>query len=142
MIFQTLLIRSNFTKYFGVYWKYSVAVINKVNISFVSMHEMQTEKFHYCQWLPSNFQIELLPLLQCVKTCSFFTFRSLGVPPGRGSCPLIGPLSFDLIYTDYHGLQQMKQHMGLSFRQHRSVWAAVPKTELPFCLLNVWLSRD
>uniref|UniRef100_A0A8C1UWW7 alpha-1,6-mannosyl-glycoprotein 6-beta-N-acetylglucosaminyltransferase n=1 Tax=Cyprinus carpio TaxID=7962 RepID=A0A8C1UWW7_CYPCA len=44
---------------------------------------------------------------------------SLGVPPGRGSCPLIGPLPFDLIYTDYHGLQQMKQHMGLSFRQHR-----------------------
>ncbi|XP_016312538.1 alpha-1,6-mannosylglycoprotein 6-beta-N-acetylglucosaminyltransferase B-like [Sinocyclocheilus anshuiensis] len=44
---------------------------------------------------------------------------SLGVPPGRGSCPLTGPLPFDLIYTDYHGLQQMKQHMGLSFRQHR-----------------------
>uniref|UniRef100_A0A672P342 alpha-1,6-mannosyl-glycoprotein 6-beta-N-acetylglucosaminyltransferase n=1 Tax=Sinocyclocheilus grahami TaxID=75366 RepID=A0A672P342_SINGR len=42
---------------------------------------------------------------------------SLGVPPGRGSCPLTGPLPFDLIYTDYHGLQQMKQHMGLSFRQ-------------------------
>nr|XP_055039811.1 alpha-1,6-mannosylglycoprotein 6-beta-N-acetylglucosaminyltransferase B isoform X3 [Misgurnus anguillicaudatus] len=44
---------------------------------------------------------------------------ALGVPPGRGSCPLIGPLPFDLIYTDYHGLQQMKQHMGLSFKQHR-----------------------
>ncbi|XP_058622250.1 alpha-1,6-mannosylglycoprotein 6-beta-N-acetylglucosaminyltransferase B-like isoform X2 [Onychostoma macrolepis] len=44
---------------------------------------------------------------------------SLGVPPGRGSCPLTGPLPFDLIYTDYHGLQQMKQHMGLSFRLHR-----------------------
>uniref|UniRef100_A0A673G8B1 alpha-1,6-mannosyl-glycoprotein 6-beta-N-acetylglucosaminyltransferase n=1 Tax=Sinocyclocheilus rhinocerous TaxID=307959 RepID=A0A673G8B1_9TELE len=42
---------------------------------------------------------------------------SLGIPPGRGSCPLTGPLPFDLIYTDYHGLQQMKQHMGLSFRQ-------------------------
>lgn len=47
--------------------------------------------------------------------------RSLGVPPGRGSCPLTGPLPFDLIYTDYHGLQQMKQHMGLSLRKHRSV---------------------
>ncbi|GLD52565.1 alpha-1,6-mannosylglycoprotein 6-beta-N-acetylglucosaminyltransferase B-like isoform X1, partial [Lates japonicus] len=42
----------------------------------------------------------------------------LGVPPGRGSCPLTGPLPFDLIYTDYHGLQQMKQHMGLSLRKH------------------------
>ncbi|XP_069809979.1 alpha-1,6-mannosylglycoprotein 6-beta-N-acetylglucosaminyltransferase B isoform X1 [Dendropsophus ebraccatus] len=43
----------------------------------------------------------------------------LGVPPGRGNCPLTEPLSFDLIYTDYHGMQQMKQHMGLSFRKYR-----------------------
>uniref|UniRef100_A0A672F3Y6 alpha-1,6-mannosyl-glycoprotein 6-beta-N-acetylglucosaminyltransferase n=1 Tax=Salarias fasciatus TaxID=181472 RepID=A0A672F3Y6_SALFA len=43
----------------------------------------------------------------------------LGVPPGRGSCPLTGPLPFDLIYTDYHGLQQMKHHMGLSLRKHK-----------------------
>ncbi|XP_049716489.1 alpha-1,6-mannosylglycoprotein 6-beta-N-acetylglucosaminyltransferase B isoform X1 [Elephas maximus indicus] len=44
---------------------------------------------------------------------------NLGVPPGRGNCPLTVPLPFDLIYTDYHGLQQMKQHMGLSFRKYR-----------------------
>uniref|UniRef100_A0AAQ4PPK5 alpha-1,6-mannosyl-glycoprotein 6-beta-N-acetylglucosaminyltransferase n=1 Tax=Gasterosteus aculeatus aculeatus TaxID=481459 RepID=A0AAQ4PPK5_GASAC len=43
----------------------------------------------------------------------------LGVPPGRGNCPLTGPLPFDLIYTDYHGLQQMKHHMGLSLRKHK-----------------------
>ncbi|XP_068119772.1 alpha-1,6-mannosylglycoprotein 6-beta-N-acetylglucosaminyltransferase B isoform X4 [Hyperolius riggenbachi] len=43
----------------------------------------------------------------------------LGVPPGRGNCPLIEPLHFHLIYTDYHGMQQMKQHMGLSFRKYR-----------------------
>ncbi|KAM4032111.1 alpha-1,6-mannosylglycoprotein 6-beta-N-acetylglucosaminyltransferase B [Anomaloglossus baeobatrachus] len=43
----------------------------------------------------------------------------LGVPPGRGNCPLTEPLSFDLIYTDYHGMQQMKQYMGLSFRKYR-----------------------
>ncbi|KAM5135777.1 alpha-1,6-mannosylglycoprotein 6-beta-N-acetylglucosaminyltransferase B isoform 2-T2 [Mantella aurantiaca] len=43
----------------------------------------------------------------------------LGVPPGRGNCPLTEPLHFDLIYTDYHGMQQMKQHMGLSFRKYR-----------------------
>ncbi|KAI2585280.1 alpha-1,6-mannosylglycoprotein 6-beta-N-acetylglucosaminyltransferase B [Homo sapiens] len=44
---------------------------------------------------------------------------NLGVPPGRGSCPLTMPLPFDLIYTDYHGLQQMKRHMGLSFKKYR-----------------------
>uniref|UniRef100_A0A8D0GTB3 alpha-1,6-mannosyl-glycoprotein 6-beta-N-acetylglucosaminyltransferase n=1 Tax=Sphenodon punctatus TaxID=8508 RepID=A0A8D0GTB3_SPHPU len=27
---------------------------------------------------------------------------NLGVPPGRGNCPLTIPLPFDLIYTDYH----------------------------------------
>eukprot|EP00062_Callorhinchus_milii_P004504 gi/632942943/ref/XP_007886699.1/ PREDICTED: alpha-1,6-mannosylglycoprotein 6-beta-N-acetylglucosaminyltransferase B [Callorhinchus milii] len=43
----------------------------------------------------------------------------LGVPPGRGSCPLTAPLAFDIIYTDYHGLQQMKQHMGLSFKKYK-----------------------
>ncbi|MEE6527877.1 hypothetical protein FKM82_029587 [Ascaphus truei] len=43
----------------------------------------------------------------------------LGVPPGRGNCPLMEPLPFDLIYTDYHGMQQMKQYMGLSFRKYR-----------------------
>lgn len=47
--------------------------------------------------------------------------RFLGVPPGRGSCPLTGSLPFDLIYTDYHGLQQMKQHMGLSLRKYKWV---------------------
>lgn len=70
-------------------------------------------------------------LIMSVKAMSRFidhkppVCRSLGVPPGRGSCPLTGPLPFDLIYTDYHGLQQMKQHMGLSLRKHRSV-ASLP----------------
>lgn len=47
------------------------------------------------------------------------SLSNLGVPPGRGNCPLTMPLPFDLIYTDYHGLQQMKQHMGLSFKKYR-----------------------
>lgn len=59
----------------------------------------------------------LLSLYLCVRLCC----RFLGVPPGRGSCPLTGPLPFDLIYTDYHGLQQMKQHMGLSLKKHKLV---------------------
>lgn len=44
---------------------------------------------------------------------------ALGVPPGRGSCPLTDPLHYDLIYTDYHGMQQMKHHMGISFKKYR-----------------------
>lgn len=51
--------------------------------------------------------------------CLLLPSSNLGVPPGRGNCPLTNPLPFDLIYTDYHGLQQMKQHMGLSFKKYR-----------------------
>lgn len=53
------------------------------------------------------------------QTLKGSSLSNLGVPPGRGNCPLTVPLPFDLIYTDYHGLQQMKQHMGLSFRKYR-----------------------
>lgn len=55
------------------------------------------------------------------------------MPPGRGSCPLTGPLPFDLIYTDYHGLQQMKQHMGLSLKKHKLVGT---RTEPELCSLS------
>lgn len=53
------------------------------------------------------------------QTLTGSSLSNLGVPPGRGNCPLTVPLPFDLIYTDYHGLQQMKQHMGLSFKKYR-----------------------
>lgn len=53
------------------------------------------------------------------QTLKGSSLSNLGVPPGRGNCPLTMPLPFDLIYTDYHGLQQMKQHMGLSFKKYR-----------------------
>lgn len=69
--------------------------------------------------------------------------RSLGVPPGRGSCPLTGPLPFDLIYTDYHGLQQMKQHMGLSLRKHRSVAVLSllkPRASVPRFCSRSWVT--
>lgn len=63
-------------------------------------------------------------MFSCLSKLVFFSSpcgRFLGVPPGRGSCPLTGPLPFDLIYTDYHGMQQMKQHMGLSLKKHKLV---------------------
>ncbi|CAN0395147.1 unnamed protein product [Lampetra planeri] len=44
--------------------------------------------------------------------------RLLAVPPGKGSCPITTLLPFDLVYTDYLGLSQMSQNMGLSFRAY------------------------
>uniref|UniRef100_A0A668S8U9 alpha-1,6-mannosyl-glycoprotein 6-beta-N-acetylglucosaminyltransferase n=1 Tax=Oreochromis aureus TaxID=47969 RepID=A0A668S8U9_OREAU len=39
--------------------------------------------------------------------------------PGRGSCPIQRPLTFDLIYTDYHGLAHLQGAMGLAFKHYQ-----------------------
>ncbi|XP_068610972.1 alpha-1,6-mannosylglycoprotein 6-beta-N-acetylglucosaminyltransferase B-like [Brachionichthys hirsutus] len=43
----------------------------------------------------------------------------IGAAPGRGSCPIQRPLTFNLIYTDYHGLAHLKGAMGLAFLHYR-----------------------
>lgn len=42
-----------------------------------------------------------------------------GAAPGRGSCPIQRPLTFDLIYTDYHGLGHLQGAMGLAFQHYK-----------------------
>uniref|UniRef100_A0A3P9Q208 alpha-1,6-mannosyl-glycoprotein 6-beta-N-acetylglucosaminyltransferase n=1 Tax=Poecilia reticulata TaxID=8081 RepID=A0A3P9Q208_POERE len=39
--------------------------------------------------------------------------------PGQGSCPIQRPLTFDLIYTDYHGLAHLHRAMGLAFQHYQ-----------------------
>ncbi|XP_060884626.1 alpha-1,6-mannosylglycoprotein 6-beta-N-acetylglucosaminyltransferase B-like [Labrus mixtus] len=43
----------------------------------------------------------------------------IGAAPGRGSCPIQRPLTFDLIYTDYHGLSHLHGAMGLAFLHYK-----------------------
>uniref|UniRef100_A0A3Q1IY38 alpha-1,6-mannosyl-glycoprotein 6-beta-N-acetylglucosaminyltransferase n=1 Tax=Anabas testudineus TaxID=64144 RepID=A0A3Q1IY38_ANATE len=43
----------------------------------------------------------------------------IGAAPGRGSCPVQRPLTFDLIYTDYHGLVHLQGAMGLAFQHYK-----------------------
>uniref|UniRef100_A0A3B4T5A2 alpha-1,6-mannosyl-glycoprotein 6-beta-N-acetylglucosaminyltransferase n=1 Tax=Seriola dumerili TaxID=41447 RepID=A0A3B4T5A2_SERDU len=43
----------------------------------------------------------------------------IGAAPGRGSCPIQRPLTFDLIYTDYHGLAHLQGAMGLAFQHYQ-----------------------
>ncbi|KAL4657929.1 alpha-1,6-mannosylglycoprotein 6-beta-N-acetylglucosaminyltransferase B-like [Arapaima gigas] len=45
--------------------------------------------------------------------------RILGKPYARRSCPASGFLPFDLIYTDYHGLDQIEEYRGISLRTHK-----------------------
>lgn len=55
-------------------------------------------------------------LLWCV-CCDWFSL--IGAAPGRGSCPIQRPLTFDLIYTDYHGLTHLQGAMGLAFLHYQ-----------------------
>uniref|UniRef100_A0A665V2U8 alpha-1,6-mannosyl-glycoprotein 6-beta-N-acetylglucosaminyltransferase n=1 Tax=Echeneis naucrates TaxID=173247 RepID=A0A665V2U8_ECHNA len=50
---------------------------------------------------------------------TFTTSHFLGAAPGRGSCPIQRPLTFDLIYTDYHGLAHFQGAMGLAFQHYQ-----------------------
>ncbi|XP_049419527.1 alpha-1,6-mannosylglycoprotein 6-beta-N-acetylglucosaminyltransferase B-like [Epinephelus fuscoguttatus] len=43
----------------------------------------------------------------------------VGAAPGQGSCPIQRPLTFDLIYTDYHGLAHLQGAMGLAFLHYQ-----------------------
>ncbi|KAI1896246.1 hypothetical protein AGOR_G00092830 [Albula goreensis] len=43
----------------------------------------------------------------------------IGAVPGKGSCPILRPLPFDLLYTDYHGLAHLQGAMGLSFQHYQ-----------------------
>ncbi|KAG7227783.1 hypothetical protein INR49_013577, partial [Caranx melampygus] len=46
-------------------------------------------------------------------------YSLIGAAPGRGSCPVQRPLTFDLIYTDYHGLAHLHGAMGLAFQHYQ-----------------------
>uniref|UniRef100_A0A3Q2SQ55 alpha-1,6-mannosyl-glycoprotein 6-beta-N-acetylglucosaminyltransferase n=1 Tax=Fundulus heteroclitus TaxID=8078 RepID=A0A3Q2SQ55_FUNHE len=50
---------------------------------------------------------------------SFSTSHLIGAAPGQGSCPIQRPLTFDLIYTDYHGLAHLHRAMGLAFQHYQ-----------------------
>lgn len=55
-----------------------------------------------------------------IGECVCFDWSStIGAAPGRGSCPIQRPLTFDLIYTDYHGLAHLHGAMGLAFPHYR-----------------------
>lgn len=56
-----------------------------------------------------------------VGSCGVTTAVSslIGAAPGRGSCPIQRPLTFDLIYTDYHGLAHLHGAMGLAFKHYQ-----------------------
>ncbi|XP_061564375.1 alpha-1,6-mannosylglycoprotein 6-beta-N-acetylglucosaminyltransferase B-like [Cololabis saira] len=69
--------------------------------------------------------------------------RLIGAAPGRGSCPIQGPLTFDLIYTDYHGLAHLQAAMGMAFQHYHCRFRILDSfgTEPAFNLANYAESR-
>lgn len=69
----------------------------------------------------------------------------IGAAPGQGSCPIQRPLTFDLIYTDYHGLAHLQGTMGLAFLHYKydhnffsTELSSISVLDLYFTVLQFW----
>ncbi|XP_061612604.1 alpha-1,6-mannosylglycoprotein 6-beta-N-acetylglucosaminyltransferase B-like [Phyllopteryx taeniolatus] len=71
------------------------------------------------QWADLSACLTILGHNVSLTTSQYHLHRLIGAAPGRGSCPIKGPLSFDLIYTDYHGLAHLRGAMGLAFQYYQ-----------------------
>ncbi|XP_061666128.1 alpha-1,6-mannosylglycoprotein 6-beta-N-acetylglucosaminyltransferase B-like [Syngnathoides biaculeatus] len=71
------------------------------------------------QWADLSACLTVLGHNVSLTTSQYRLRRLIGAAPGRGSCPIKGPMSFDLIYTDYHGLAHLRGAMGLAFQYYQ-----------------------
>nr|XP_057918272.1 alpha-1,6-mannosylglycoprotein 6-beta-N-acetylglucosaminyltransferase B-like [Doryrhamphus excisus] len=71
------------------------------------------------QWADLSACLTILGHNLTLSTSQHHLRSLIGAPPGRGSCPIKAPLTFDLIYTDYHGLAHLRGAMGLAFQHYQ-----------------------
>ncbi|CAJ1080913.1 alpha-1%2C6-mannosylglycoprotein 6-beta-N-acetylglucosaminyltransferase B-like [Xyrichtys novacula] len=71
------------------------------------------------QWADLSACLTILGHNLTFSTSQQQLFSLIGAAPGRGSCPIQRPLTFDLIYTDYHGLTHLQGAMGLAFLHYQ-----------------------
>ncbi|XP_077482582.1 alpha-1,6-mannosylglycoprotein 6-beta-N-acetylglucosaminyltransferase B-like [Stigmatopora argus] len=71
------------------------------------------------QWTDLSACLTILGHNVILTTSQHQLHRLISAAPGQGSCPIKAPLTFDLIYTDYHGLAHLQGAMGLAFHHYK-----------------------
>ncbi|XP_035521951.1 alpha-1,6-mannosylglycoprotein 6-beta-N-acetylglucosaminyltransferase B-like [Morone saxatilis] len=98
---------------------YPGALAGNVGQRFEAMVETGGPLGELVQWADLSACLTILGHNLTFSTSQHQLHSLIGAAPGRGSCPIQRPLTFDLIYTDYHGLAHLHAAMGLAFLHYQ-----------------------
>ncbi|KAE8284317.1 Alpha-1,6-mannosylglycoprotein 6-beta-N-acetylglucosaminyltransferase B [Larimichthys crocea] len=98
---------------------YPGALAGSVGQHFESMVETGGPLGELVQWADLSACLTILGHKLTFSTSQQQLQSLIGAAPGQGSCPIQRPLTFDLIYTDYHGLAHLQGTMGLAFLHYK-----------------------
>ncbi|XP_034049796.1 alpha-1,6-mannosylglycoprotein 6-beta-N-acetylglucosaminyltransferase B-like [Thalassophryne amazonica] len=98
---------------------YPGALTGSVGQHFEAMVERGGPLGELVQWADLGACLTILGHNLTLSTSQHHLHSLIGAAPGRGSCPIQKPLTFDLIYTDYHGLAHLQGSMGLAFLHYQ-----------------------
>ncbi|XP_026172096.1 alpha-1,6-mannosylglycoprotein 6-beta-N-acetylglucosaminyltransferase B-like [Mastacembelus armatus] len=98
---------------------YPGALAGSVGQHFEAMVERGGPLGELVQWADLSACLTILGHNVTFSTSQHHLHSLIGAAPGRGSCPIQRPLTFDLIYTDYHGLAHLQGAMGLAFQHYQ-----------------------
>ncbi|KAM9837962.1 alpha-1,6-mannosylglycoprotein 6-beta-N-acetylglucosaminyltransferase B-like [Aulostomus maculatus] len=98
---------------------YPGALAGNVGQRFEAMVERGGPLGELVQWADLSACLTILGHNLTFSTSQHHLRSLIGAAPGRGSCPIQGPLTYDLIYTDYHGLAHLQGAMGLAFLHYQ-----------------------
>ncbi|XP_076008187.1 alpha-1,6-mannosylglycoprotein 6-beta-N-acetylglucosaminyltransferase B-like [Genypterus blacodes] len=98
---------------------YPGALAGSVGQHFEAMVERGGPLGELVQWADLGACLTILGHNLTLTTSQQRLHSLIGAVPGRGSCPIQRPLTFDLIYTDYHGLAHLQGAMGLAFQHYQ-----------------------
>ncbi|CAN9509116.1 unnamed protein product [Ophioblennius macclurei] len=98
---------------------YPGALAGSVGQRFAAMVDRGGPLGELVQWADLSACLTVLGHNLTFSTSQSHLHSLIGAAPGRGSCPIQRPLTFDLIYTDYHGLAHLQGAMGLAFQHYQ-----------------------